>query len=80
MKTLKRLKNILSGADNKEEEKTETPKGESVPETKAETTIDKKGETQKESNEKTVKSEAKEITDDVKSEPVKILIKILNRK
>ena len=75
MKTLKRLKNILSGADNKEEEKKETPKGESVPETKAETTIDKKEETQKESNEKTVKSEAKEITDDVKSEASKTVEK-----
>ena len=30
MKTLKRLKNILSGEENKEEEKTETPQGETV--------------------------------------------------
>ena len=28
MKTLKRLKNLLSGEENKEEEKTETPPGE----------------------------------------------------
>ena len=47
MKTLKRLKNILSGAENKEEEKTETPQGEPAPETKTETTIDKKEETRK---------------------------------
>jgi heterodisulfide reductase subunit C2 len=67
MKTLKRLKNILSGAENKEEEKTETPQGEPAPETKTETTIDKKKETSEESGEKTVKSEAKEITEDVKS-------------
>ncbi len=67
MKTLKRLKNILSGAENKEEEKTETPQGEPAPETKTETTIDKKKETPEESGEKTVKSEAKEITEDVKS-------------
>ncbi len=67
MKTLKRLKNILSGTDNKEEEKTETPQGETAPKTKTKTTIDKKDETQKESSEQTVKSEAKEIAEDVKS-------------
>jgi len=75
MKTLKRLKNILSGAENKEEEKTETPQGEPAPETKTETTIDKKEETPKESSEKTVKSEAKEITEDVKSEASKTVEK-----
>jgi heterodisulfide reductase subunit C2 len=67
MKTLKRLKNILSGTDSKEEEKTETPQGETATETKTETTIDKKEETQEESSKQTVKSEAKEITEDVKS-------------
>ena len=30
MKTLKRLKNILGGEEKKEEEKTETPQGETV--------------------------------------------------
>jgi len=67
MRTLKRLKDILSGTDSKEEEKTETPKGETAPETKTETTIDKKEDTQEESSKQTVKSEAKEIAEDVKS-------------
>jgi hypothetical protein len=70
MKTLKRLKNILSGADNKEEEKTETPQGEKAPETKIETTIDKKEDTQEESSKKTVKSEAKKSAEDVKSKEI----------
>ncbi len=64
MKQLKRLKDILSG-EKKEEGKTETPKGETVAETKTETTIDKKEKTQKRT--KIVKSEAEEIAEDVKS-------------
>jgi heterodisulfide reductase subunit C2 len=67
MKQLKRLKDILSG-EKKEEEKTETPKGETVAETKTETTTDKKEETPKADTEKIVKSEAEEIAKDVKSE------------
>ncbi len=64
MKTLKRLKNLLSGEENKEEEKTETPQGES--EQKAtETTI--KEDKPEIASEETVKPEAKEITEDVKS-------------
>jgi heterodisulfide reductase subunit C len=64
MKTLKRLKNLLSGEENKEEEKTETPQGET--EQKAtETTI--KEDIPKKASEDTVKTEAKEITEDVKS-------------
>lgn len=65
MKTLKRLKNILGGEEKKEEDKTETPQGETAPESKTETTIDK--EEQKTSSKKTVKSEAKDIPADVKS-------------
>ena len=64
MKTLKRLKNILSGEENKEEEKTETPEGETV--TEAKTSTDKKEETPKD-NDKTIKSEAKDIAKDVNS-------------
>ena len=64
MKTLKRLKNLLSGEENKEEEKTETPQGESKQKA-TETTI--KDDKAKIASEKTVKSEAKEITEDVKS-------------
>jgi heterodisulfide reductase subunit C2 len=64
MKTLKRLKNLLSGEENKEEEKTETPQGET--EQKAtETTI--KEDIPKKASEKPVKTEAKEITEEVKS-------------
>ena len=64
MKTLKRLKNILSGEENKEKEKTETPEGETV--TEAKTSTDKKEETSKD-NDKTIKSEAKDIAENVKS-------------
>ncbi len=64
MKTLKRLKNILSGEENKEEEKTETPEGETV--TEAKTSTAKKEETSKD-NDKTIKSEAKDIAENVKS-------------
>lgn len=60
MKTLKRLKNILSGEEEKEEEKTETAQGESATETKTETN-------KAEKSSKTVKSEAKEVAKDVKS-------------
>ena len=69
MKTLKRLKNLLSGEENKEEEKTETPQGET--EQKAtETTI--KEDKPKESSEKTVKPKADEITENVKSDASKV--------
>jgi heterodisulfide reductase subunit C2 len=64
MKTLKRLKNILGGEEEKEEEKTETPEGETAAEAKTETTKDK---TKKSANKKTVKSKAKDIAEDVKS-------------
>ncbi len=64
MKTLKRLKNILGGEEEKEEEKTETPEGETVPEAKTETSKDKNKKT---ANKKTVKSKAKDIAGDVKS-------------
>jgi heterodisulfide reductase subunit C len=64
MKTLKRLKNILSGEEEKEEEKTETPEGETSAQSKTETSKEGK---QKKSNKKTVKSEAKDIAKEVKS-------------
>jgi heterodisulfide reductase subunit C len=67
MKTLKRLKNILSGEEEKEEDKTETPEGETKAQSKSETSKDIKEETQKKSGKKTVKSEAKDIAKDVKS-------------
>lgn len=63
MKTLKRLKNILSGEKNKEE-KTETPKGETVTRTEGSTT---KKEEESQNNDKTLKKEAKNIADSVKS-------------
>jgi heterodisulfide reductase subunit C len=64
MKTLKRLKNLLSGEENKEEEKTETPQGETAQKV-TETTI--KEDQPKESSEKTedVKSKAEEKTEEV---------------
>ena len=65
MKTLKRLKNLLSGEENKEEEKTETPQGETTQKA-TETTI--KEDQPKESNEKTVKPKADEVTENVKSD------------
>jgi heterodisulfide reductase subunit C len=74
MKTLKRLKNILSG---EKEEKTETPQGESVQDTSAEA---KKAEAEKtpksteavkseakNSKAEDIKSKAKEVAEDVKS-------------
>jgi heterodisulfide reductase subunit C2 len=64
MKTLKRLKNMLSGEENKEEEKTETPEGDTV--TEAKTSTDKKEETSKD-NDKTIKSGTKDLTKDVES-------------
>ncbi len=64
MKTLKRLKNILSGEEEKEEEKTETPEGETSTQSKTETSKEGK---QKKSSKKTVKSEAKDIANEVKS-------------
>ncbi len=67
MKTLKRLKNLLSGEENKEEEKTETPQGET--EQKATVTTIKEDKPKK-SSEETVKPKAEEITEDVKSEVV----------
>ncbi len=64
MKTLKRLKNLLSGEENKEEEKTEAPQGDT--EQKAtETTITE--DKPKQSSEETIKQKAEKITDDVKS-------------
>ena len=64
MKTLKRLKNLLSGEENKEEEKTETPPGDT--EQKAtETTI--KEDTPKKSSEETDKPKTGKIAEDVKS-------------
>ena len=65
MKTLKRLKNLLSGEENKEEEKTETPQGESEQKATETTIKDDKPEI---ASEETVKPEAKEITEDVKSD------------
>jgi heterodisulfide reductase subunit C len=65
MKTLKRLKNLLSGEENKEEEKTETLEGETEQQV-TQTTI-KKDNTKKPS-EKTVKPKAEEITEDTKSD------------
>jgi heterodisulfide reductase subunit C len=73
MKTLKRLKNILGGEEKKEEDKTETPQGETAPESKTETTIDK--EEQKTSSKKTVKSKAEDIAADVKSKASKTVKK-----
>jgi heterodisulfide reductase subunit C len=69
MKTLKRLKNLLSGEENKEEEKTETPTGESVKQADTETTIDKITEKPeaKSVKSKDVKSKADDNTKDVKS-------------
>jgi heterodisulfide reductase subunit C len=64
MKTLKRLKNILSGEEEKEEEKTETPEGDTSTQSKTETSKEGK---QKKSSKKTVKSEAKDIANEVKS-------------
>ncbi len=66
MKTLKRLKNLLSGEEKPEEEKTETLQRETAPETKTEPKKEEL-ETQKKTSEKTVNSEAEEITEDVKS-------------
>jgi heterodisulfide reductase subunit C2 len=60
MKTLKRLKNILGGEEKKEEDKTETPQGETSTEAKTETT-NKEEKTQKPETNKTVKSEAKDV-------------------
>jgi len=74
MKTLKRLKNLLSGEENKEEEKTETPQGETAQKV-TETTI--KEDQPKESSEKTedVKSKAEEKTEEVKSQASKTVEK-----
>ena len=66
MKTLKRLKNILGGEEKKEEDKAETQQGETTTEAKTETTIDKE-EPDKTASKKTVKSDAKDISNDVKS-------------
>jgi heterodisulfide reductase subunit C len=69
MKTLKRLKNILSG---EKEDKTETPQGESVQDTSAEaektpkSTEAVKSEA-KNSKAEDIKSKAKEVAEDVKS-------------
>jgi len=69
MKTLKRLKNILSG---EKEDKTETPQGESVQDTSAEaektpkSTEAVKSEA-KNSKAENIKSKAKEVAEDVKS-------------
>ena len=65
MKTLKRLKNLLSGEENKEEEKTETPQGETE-KTVTQTTI--KEDNTKKPSEKPVKPKAEEITEDIKSD------------
>ena len=65
MKTLKRLKNLLSGEENKEEEKTETPQGETE-KTITQTTI--KEDNTKKPSEKPVKTKAEEITEDIKSD------------
>jgi heterodisulfide reductase subunit C len=65
MKTLKRLKNLLSGEENKEEEKTETPQGETE-KTVTQTTI--KEDNTKKPSEKPVKTKAEEITEDIKSD------------
>ncbi len=65
MKTLKRLKNLLSGEEKQEEDKTENPQRETA-ETKTEP-IKEEIETQKKTSEKTVKSETEVITEDVKS-------------
>jgi heterodisulfide reductase subunit C len=67
MKTLKRLKNILSGEEEKEEDKTETPEGETKAQSETETSKDINEEKQKKSSKKTVKSEAKDIAEEVKS-------------
>ncbi len=67
MKTLKRLKNLLSGEENKDEENTETPQGESEQKV-SETAI--KEDKSKESSEKPVKPKAEEKTEDVKSKAV----------
>jgi heterodisulfide reductase subunit C len=67
MKTLKRLKNILSGEEEKEEEKTETPEGETSAQSKTEISKDIKEGKEKKSSKKTVKSEAKDIANEVKS-------------
>jgi heterodisulfide reductase subunit C len=72
MKTLKRLKNLLSGEENKEEEKTKTPQGETEQKT-TETTI--KENTPKKSSEKTVKPKAEEKTEEVKSQASKTVEK-----
>ena len=76
MKTLKRLKNILSG---EKEDKTETPQGEAVPEssnakveetpasTKTEKTEVKDTAPEQKSKAKEVKSKAEDIAEDVKS-------------
>jgi len=69
MKTLKRLKNILGGEEKKEEDKAETPQGETSTEAKTGTKIDK------EEQKKTVKSEAKDTADDVKSKASKAVKK-----
>ena len=73
MKTLKRLKNILSG---EKEDKTETPQGESVQDTSAEaektpkSTEAVKSEA-KNSKAEDIKSKAKEVAEDVKSKASK---------
>ena len=72
MKTLKRLKNILSGEEEKEEEKTETPEGETSTQSKTETSKDVKEGKQEKSSKKTVKSEAKDIVKDIKSKAEEI--------
>ncbi len=59
MKTLKRLKNLLSGEENKEEENTETPQGE-TPKTSMDPSNDKKEETPK-SNQDTSKPETQKV-------------------
>lgn len=64
MKTLKRLKNLLSGEENKEEEKTETPQGE----TEKTITQTIKEDNTKKPSEKPVKTKAEEITEDIKSD------------
>jgi len=69
MKTLKRLKNILSG---EKEDKTETPQGESVQDTSAEAEKTPKSteavkSKAKNSKAEDIKSKAKEVAEDVKS-------------